>query len=322
MALSEFQLIEKYFHWPESHAEDVTLGIGDDAAVLSIKPGHKLVVTVDSSLGDVHFPAHAAASDIGYRCLAVNLSDLAAMGAQPRWFTLALSLPESDESWLAEFSHGLGELARAYDCALVGGDTTRGPLSVTIQAHGLVAQNQYLCRRTARPGDLIYVSGSIGDAAAGLQVFQHTPQQELNSDQQYLIQRYLRPSPRVSLGSALYGIANSCIDISDGLLADLNHIVTTSCCGADIDSAALPLSAALSHQYSQDAQLKYALHGGDDYELCFTAAADNASKVQELSDSLEIALHCIGHITEETGIRCRHGDGPTFAMKAQGYQHF
>jgi thiamine-monophosphate kinase len=331
MSLSEFQLIEKYFAGNFAHCADVIVGIGDDAAVIDITCRQQLVVSVDTSIVDVHFPSTAAADDIGYRCLAVNLSDLAAMGAEPGYFTLALTLPDVDESWLAAFSAGMQSLAREHKIALVGGDTTRGTLSVTIQVHGYVQKDCYLGRAGAKPGDLIYVSGNLGDAAAGLQLFQQF-RNDYSASEQYLIERYLRPTPRVALGLALSGVANSCIDISDGLLADLGHISKASACEARVDIDSLPISAALQTSASQQQAIAWALQGGDDYELCFSVPPQHCASLEAISEKLRLPCHCIGKITAETRLadkkrvhcfyRDESGKEQAYQSQTDGYRHF
>lgn len=321
MALSEFQLIEKYFAHATAVRNDVALGIGDDAAVLDVAEGRQLVLTVDCSIGDVHFPKNSNADDVGYRCLAVNLSDLAAMGAEPCWVTLSLTLPENDEQWLRGFSHGMAELAKRHNVSLVGGDTTRGSLAISIQASGQVEKNHYLTRNGAKPGDKIYISGSLGDAAAGLAFYQRE-KIRLSEDELTLIERYLRPTPRVQLGLSLVGLANSCIDISDGLLADLGHITKASNCGAEIFMDSLPISNSLQLTVSANQQLEWALAGGDDYELCFTVPLSNESTVKKLSEQLALPLSCIGEITDDCEISCYRSDGSLYKTDKTGYQHF
>ena len=321
MALSEFQLIKKYFTELTHHRSDVALGIGDDAAVLNIASDRQLVLSIDCSLADVHFPGGADAEDIGYRCLAVNLSDLAAMGAEPCWITLSLTLAENNADWLAGFSRGLAQLANQYGVALVGGDTTKGPLAIAIQAHGQVEKNTYMSRAGACVGDKIIVSGTLGDAAAGLSLYQQHKRQ-YNDNERTLIQRYLRPTARVELGLALSELASSCIDISDGLLADLGHICRASNCGAKININDLPLSSALQTQSTLEQQRLWALSGGDDYELCFTLSEKNACTTQQLADNLALPLHCIGEITAEQKILSYRQDGSIYPIKKMGYQHF
>lgn len=291
---------------------DVALGIGDDCALLVPPPGMQLAVTMDTLNVGVHFPAETAAFDIGWKALAVNLSDLAAMGAQPAWGTLSLSLPSADPAFLEGFIDGFLALAAAHEFALIGGDTTRGPLSIAITAMGFVEPGQALRRDGARVGDEIWVSGSLGDAAGALRQWQAgaamSPELQARLD---------RPTPRVALGRALCGVASSGIDVSDGLLADLAHICRASGVGADIDVDTLPSSDALRAAFDVETCGILQATGGDDYELCFTAAPAQRAVLQQLSATLALSLTCIGRITAGTGVRC---DG--VAAGVGGYQHF
>jgi len=315
VSLAEFSLIEKYFSALGAPRADVLLGVGDDAAQLSVPPNMSLITAVDTMVAGVHFPDNTCSDDIGYKLLAVNLSDLAAMGAEPAWFTLALTLPESDESWLAGFAEGISGLALQHGIQLVGGDTTRGPLVLTLQAHGLVPVEQCLKRSGAQVGDHIYVTGSLGDAALGLAIALDGDQYP---DSVYLLERLNRPSPRVALGIALCSVAHSAIDISDGLLADLGHICQQSNVGALLELNQLPLSAAFR---AAAASIDTALNGGDDYELCFTASADSDSTLQALARQHGCAISCIGKVVEGEGIVC-HLDGVPCQVEKTGYQHF
>lgn len=331
--MGEFELIRRYFSALTASTHGVALGIGDDAAILNVAGGEQLVVTVDTSNADVHFPADASAYSIGYRALAVNLSDLAAMGATPRWFTLSLTLPLVDENWLAQFARGLAQLADEHGVALVGGDTTRGPLAVSIQAMGGVPAGQALKRSGARPGDLLYVSGSLGDAAAGLACYRNA--QAFSSDQavhDFLLERYLHPSPRLVLGSALRGIATSCIDISDGLLADAGHIANCSGVGITIAIDSLPLSDAFKTAPAAN-RLPYQLSGGDDYELCFTVSPLHAAQLETLAAGVGVRVTRIGDVNAGAGVvcvdaagkplTCDHADATGRATSGRtGFQHF
>ncbi len=291
---------------------DVALGIGDDCALLLPPPGMQLAVTMDALNAGVHFPPDTAPADIGWKALAVNLSDLAAMGAQPAWGTLSLSLPQGDPGFVDAFFDGFFALAALHDFALVGGDTTRGPLSIALTAHGLVEPGRALRRDGARVGDDIWVSGTLGDAAGALRQWQAgaamSPALQARLD---------RPSPRVALGRSLRGIASSCIDVSDGLLADLAHICRASGVGAEVDVEALPASAALRAAFDIETRRNLQAAGGDDYELCFTAAPAQREALRQLSATLALPLTCIGSVTAGTGVRC---DG--VAAGAGGYQHF
>ena len=301
---------------------DVALGIGDDCALLLPPPGMQLAVTMDALNAGVHFPPDTAPADIGWKALAVNLSDLAAMGAQPAWGTLSLSLPEADAAFVDGFFDGFFALAAQHGFALVGGDTTRGPLSIALTAHGLVEPGQALRRDGARVGDDIWVSGTLGDAAGALRQWLEGKGGQSGflfekSHSDPLFERLDRPIPRVALGRALRGIASSCIDVSDGLLADLAHICRASGVGAEVNVEALPASAALRAAFDIETRRNLQAAGGDDYELCFTAAPAQREALRQLSATLALPLTCIGSITAGTGVRC---DG--VAAGAGGYQHF
>jgi thiamine-monophosphate kinase len=276
MSLGEFDIIARYFA-SHDHRADVLLGVGDDAAVLQTRPGRRLVVAIDTIVEGVHFPRTIDASAIGYRALAVNLSDLAAMGAEPSWMTLSLSLPEPSEPWIAGFASGLLELAEQHDVALVGGDTVRGPLVITVQVAGWVEEDRWLTRSGARPGDLVMVSGVPGEAAAGLHVIQQHMQ--LNETTAQLQWRFLRPRPRIALGRQLRTVASAAMDVSDGLLTDLQKLCAASQCGALLSIDALPPSPAMQELFDADTALDYALAGGDDYELIFTLPPDQLPDV-------------------------------------------
>ncbi|VAW78114.1 Thiamine-monophosphate kinase, partial [hydrothermal vent metagenome] len=265
---SEFDIIERYFQRSQPMRDDVLLGIGDDAALLRVPAGKQLVVAVDTLVAGRHFPKQTSAADIGHKALAVNLSDLAAMGATPAWATLALTLPTADTAWLQAFSSGFFQLADEYAITLIGGDTTRGPLSITVQVHGFVEPGRALQRSTARPGDAVYVSGTLGEAACALQKILADEMPEAA-----LLQRLNRPQPRVALGQSLAGLASAAIDISDGLLADLGRLLTASSCGATLWPDRLPCSSALQHLPAGQAR-DCQFNGGDDYELCFTLPED------------------------------------------------
>ena len=262
---SEFDIIARYFKRQRPERDDVLLGIGDDAALLQVPAGQQLVVAVDTLVAGRHFPEQTSAADIGYKALAVNLSDLAAMGATPAWATLSLTLPAVDGSLVTGICRWIFCLADEYSVALVGGDTTRGPLSVTVQVHGFIEPGKALRRDAANPGDAVFVSGVPGEAACALkQVLQgETPADTL-------LQRLNRPQPRVSLGQSLVGLASAAIDVSDGLLADLGHLLSASGCGATLWPDQLPSSPALQALPAGQV-LDCQLNGGDDYELCFTA---------------------------------------------------
>lgn len=306
--MDEFELIRRYFDRGLTGAGTVT-GIGDDGAVLSPTPGRQLVAVIDTIVEGVHFPEGLDPADVGYRCVAVNLSDIAAMGAVPRWMTLALSMPAADERWLQYFSEGL--LAAAYDheLPLVGGDTTSAPQIVaTVQIIGDVDAGEALLRSGAEPGDTIYVTGTVGDAAAGLYGLQRG-----NADRK-LLERFTRPSPRVRYGQALVGVATAAIDVSDGLYGDLGKLLAASGVGASLDLSKLPLSDALRRNFGEEEQRRFALGGGDDYELCFTSA-------KRPPESGVLQVTAIGTITDGTDIVCTL-DEHVVPYDDPGYSHF
>lgn len=312
----EFDLIREFFTRPARDAA-VQLGVGDDAALLAIPAGQELVVTTDTLVNGRHFPEDAAPHDIGWKALAVNLSDLAAMGAQARWVTLALTLPDSDEKFLREFSQGFFALAEREGVSLVGGDTTRGPLAITVTAMGLLPAGTALRRNGAQPGDDIYVSGSVGDAGLGLRlVLQQWADDLPAAAADFVLQRLHRPEPRLALGAALRGLASSCLDVSDGLAQDLGHVLSASSVGAELDLECLPLSAALAAVDPAFADV-LALTSGDDYELLFTAAATQRERIA----ALQPACRRIGRITVERGLRLRR-NGVDLNLPLAGFQHF
>ena len=316
---AEFSLIDTFFQAKTLTREDVLVGIGDDAALLRVPTDHLLVMSVDTLIQGIHFPTSTLPADIGYKALAVNLSDLAAMGAEPAWMTLALTLPEVDKQWLEKFSDGLFELAKQFNVQLVGGDTTRGPLTITIQVNGFVPSHALaLCRSGAKIGDKIYVSGTLGDAGLGLQVASGK-HNLAEPDKQFVLQRLNKPFPRIKLGMLLRNYATSAIDISDGLLADLGHIMTASKVGAEIHADALPLSNAIRSVLSEQEAKKLALTAGDDYELCFTVPPEKEKQLLELLKQENLTCYCIGEIKKETGIQLNDFSGN---VESLGYAHW
>jgi thiamine-monophosphate kinase len=316
--MDEFALIEKLLVPAAGRRDDVVLGIGDDGAVLEPPAGEQLVVVADTLVDGVHFPRGFPAADIAYRALAVNLSDLAAMGATPYWATLALTIPQADETWLRPFTDTLRDTLGRYRIALVGGDTTRGPLTVTVQLIGGVPRGTALTRHGARSGDAIYVSGCTGDAAAGLQCLQRAT--ATSPDEDTLIEKFRHPQPRLALGVALRGIASACIDISDGLLADLGHIAARSGCGAEIVDASVLLSPALRRECAPDVALSMALTGGDDYELCFTVPPSAQKLFAQISGEFpEVRL--IGKMIAGSGVQVV-GASEAWRTTQPGFRHF
>jgi len=316
--IGEFEVIARYFT-RESTDKDVVLGVGDDAAVLAVDG--QLAVTVDTLVAGVHFPDDTAPHLLGYRLLAVNLSDLAAMGARPRWCTLALTLPSADEQWLEGFSRGLFELAERFGVSLVGGDLTRGPLTLTLQLMGSVDSQGFLTRGGGNLGDDVYVTGTLGDSSAGIALINERATTVLGSPAEALKRRFYRPLPRVGAGLALRGLATAAIDVSDGLLADLGHICEASGCGAVVDVERVPISAELLSLFPPQEALAHALGGGDDYELCFTAPPALAAEVEASLEATGTRVKRIGQLVAGQGVECRR-DGQPFAPSARGYRHF
>ena len=316
--MDEFALIRRFFSQGED--ESVLVGVGDDGAVVRPEPGRELVLAVDTLVEGVHFPAGIPAADVGFRAVAVNLSDLAAMAARPRWMTLALTLVDASEDWLQAFSAGLYAAAGQYDVSLVGGDTTRGSERViSVQLVGDVEPGRAMCRRGASPGDRVYVSGTLGDAAAGLGLLQGaTPSSAAESA---LVSRFSRPSARVELGAALGRVASAAIDVSDGLAGDVAKLLAASDCGAQIDLSRLPISAELDSVAGRDAAIRHAMSGGDDYELCFTVPRDGEDRVAAAAEATGTRVTCIG--TVERGDRLSWvQDGEPVEYDDAGYTHF
>ena len=295
MACGEFSLIARYFDRVRSSRLDVELGIGDDCALLNIPEKQTLAISTDTLVAGNHFLPDIDPADLAYKALAVNLSDLAAMGADPAWLTLALTLPDVDEAWLESFSDSLFDLLNYYDMQLIGGDTTRGPLSMTLGIHGFVPMGRALTRAGAKPGDWIYVTGTPGDSAAGLAILEN----------------------RLQVADA-----NSAIDLSDGLISDLGHIVKASDCGARIDLALLPFSDALSRHVEPEQALRWALSGGEDYELCFTVPELNRGALDVALGHLGVPFTCIGQMTADIEGLCFIRDGEPVTLDWKGYDHF
>jgi thiamine-monophosphate kinase len=298
----------------------VKLGVGDDAALLESPPGMQLVAAIDTLVAGVHFPHDSPAASIGHRVLAVNLSDLAAMGARPAWALLAATLPKVDEPWLEEFTAGFARLARAHDVALVGGDTTSGPLCVTVQIIGHVSKMSALLRSGGRPGDLLFVSGTPGDAAAGLALEQgqlHAPQEAAG----YLRERFLYPSPRIALGDCLRGHASACIDVSDGLLGDAAKLAQASGCGVALNFDDLPVSEQLVTTVGVQRARELALSGGDDYELCFSVHPSEVDKIRHELPPERWGYTCIGSLREAPGAVVTRA-GAVMEFSHSGYDHF
>lgn len=313
---SEFTLINDYFHWDAQHA-NVLMGVGDDAAILNVTDNKRLVVTSDTFIEGVHFPKDTSAYAIGHKALAVNLSDLAAMGADPAWFTLALTLPDVDEHWLKGFSSGLKALASQFSIDLVGGDTTRGSLSITITAMGLAEEKQLLQRSTAATGDKIYVTGELGAAAAGLAHLKGRFQLSEETASQCR-QQLDYPIPRNAESRVIREYASSCIDISDGFLADLQHILDASKLGAIIKLDAIPVMQSLK-SYEPERIQHFSLRGGDDYELLFTIPEANVNAFEQAIQHSNMMCYCVGQMDAAIqGIQTENQQ----SLSATGYNHF
>lgn len=328
MSLQEFDIIRRYFKRPPTD-ESIVRGVGDDCALLAVPAGHQLALSMDTLVAGRHFPENAPPAQIAQRAFCTCLSDLAAMGAQPRWLTLGLTLPAADSEWLAAFSQGLWGLIDHYDCHLVGGDTTQGPLTITLQVHGFVNAGAALVRHGAQVGDSVFVTGTLGDGAAALGVL--ADQVSLSeADKDYLLRRYYRPEPQIAAGQRLVGYASAAIDISDGLVADLQHIADASGVDIAIDIEKIPLSGACRRAQPEQC-LALALTGGDDYQLAFTLPQEHRPQLtQWVQDKMLHAVE-IGRVSacstdRATGpdpkVRCYQGEREYILGQQQGYQHF
>ncbi len=313
--MSEFDLIQRYFTRPTPSA---TLGVGDDAALLRVADGMELAVSTDMLVSGTHFFPDTDPYLLGHKTLAVNLSDLAAMGAQPRWAMLSLSLPEENENWLQRFSEGFFDLADEHGVELVGGDTTRGPLNLCVTIMGEVPRGQALRRDGAKPGDDVWVSGTVGAAALGLAYLKGSIRLPEDARINCLAALH-QPRPRVALGLAMRGIANSAIDISDGLLADLVHILERSQVGAEVNLESLPI---VGDNVEKEVAQHNALSGGDDYELCLTTPVEKRGEIEAISVRLHLPLTRIGRILAEQGCTVRGADGSVMQIEKGGYDHF
>ena len=309
--MDEFNLIDTYFKTLTPLDTSVLLGVGDDAALVELAPTQALAVAVDTMVSGRHFTTDTNPHAIGYKALAVNLSDLAAMGATPRWFTLSLTLPEADEAWLAEFARGLADCAKQFAVQLIGGDTTRGPLAVSVQLLGEQAPTAVLRRGGANAGDLVYVSGDLGQPAYALNNGTSSSCDKLNY-----------PNPRLALGQALVGCATACIDISDGLAQDLGHILDSSQVGVELELATLPVHAEVLAAMGEEPACRLALSGGDEYELCFTVPEAKAVQVVAIGNEFGVALTRIGRVTAVSGRWLKLADGSQESLAATGYNHF
>jgi len=305
--VDEFDLIRRFFS-RDAEAAGTVVGVGDDGAVLQPTPGTQQIQVTDTLVEGVHFPANIGAADIGYRSVAVNLSDIAAMGARPRWMTLALTLWDKDEEWVEAFATGLFEAAAEHGVSLVGGDTTQGDsVVVTVHVSGEVEEGAAILRSGAKTGDTVYVTGTVGDAAAGLELLRE------GVDDDELVRRFLRPTARITQGLEMSRRAHSAIDVSDGLVADLRKLLDASGVGAEIEIEKVPLSGALLARFDPESAMRFALTGGDDYELCFTAPADAVAGIENIT--------AIGTVTENHELVCRNA-GEIVEVDVSGYRHF
>jgi thiamine-monophosphate kinase len=320
--VAEFALIDRLAGRVPTDGPGVVLSIGDDAAVLDGLGDQQLVAATDTLNAGVHFLDDASPEALGHKALAVNLSDLAAMGARPAWLMLALTLPEGDESWVRSFADSFHATADRYEVQLIGGDTTQGPLSITVQALGLVDPEHVMRRDGARPGDAIYVSGTLGDAAAGLKILQ---QKQLNDENQaWLVHRLNSPQARVELGYRAAAFCRCAIDLSDGLAADLGHILEASNCGATVNIDRIPLSHQLVEYSNNRNEVDWnrVLSGGDDYELCLVVAPENDNRLMQLAGELSLPLTRIGTIEAQGALNFIDASGATYLLDDNGYEHF
>lgn len=315
---SEFDLISRHFTRPAANA---VLGVGDDCALVDVTNGMDLTVSTDTMVSGTHFFPDVDPEHLGHKALAVNLSDIAAMGAMPYWAMLALTVPNVDHEWLAAFAKGFFDLAAEYNVSLIGGDTTRGPLTLTVTIMGEVPAGAALRRSGAKAGNDIWVSGTVGDAALAV-AHRHGKVVLTESDYHEAVMRLYEPTPRVALGQALRGMATSAIDISDGLLADLGHICRLSGVGATVELGSIPVSAIGARHFQSDAGRTAIVAGGDDYELCFTAPANSRESIAELTDMLGVPLTRIGQVKRGKGVSLLGADGKAVKVDGRGYDHF
>lgn len=319
--MKEFAIIDNFFQSKGYQRKDVLLGIGDDCAITQVPEGQSLVVTTDTLVEGVHFLPGTSASAIAHKAIAVNLSDLASMGAEPAWFSLSLCIPEFDQQWLTAFSDTLHELSQYYSIQLIGGDTVQGPLTITITANGFVPVGQALTRGGAKPGDLVYVTGTLGDAGVGLEILQGK-REVSRTCQDFLVNRLNYPSPRLLAGASIRRIANACIDLSDGISSDLHHVLNASKCGAQIQVDKLPISIALKEAVGLEEAYRYALSAGDDYELLFTVSEEQGGNLDMALANYSVSATCIGQLNGKVGSMKLKLDDQPYSMPELGYEHF
>jgi thiamine-monophosphate kinase len=323
MQYNEFEIISKYFKKKKQKQDLYAIkGIGDDSALISIPKKHILAISTDTLVESIHFLKNISPEDLAYKTVAVNLSDLAAMGAQPKWTTLSITMPTSCCHWLKTFSDSFFNVLNKYNTTLIGGNTTRGPLSITLSVYGILEKDTGLLRSNANIGDLIYVTGYLGDSKAGLLILKKKISIKNKHIKNYFIKKHLRPIPRIYEGMALKQAANAAIDISDGLIADLGHILKESECGANINLNHIPISKNLRNNFHSDHFLNWAISGGEDYELCFTVSKKNAEQLNFISKKFSLHFTCIGNITEsQEGFNLFYNNKKIFFNK-KGFLHF
>ena len=317
MPLTELTIIKNYFHRLRKQAKNVVVGIGDDAAVIEIPKGQQVVISVDTLVEGVHFPINTPPRDLGHKALAVSLSDIASMGAIPHTALLALTIQKTNEIWLKAFAEGFFSLADRYQVSLIGGDVTQGPLCISITATGLIPKNEIICRNGAIVGDLIYLTGTVGDAGLALTLLKGHKKID-----PFLLTRLNCPTPRIEAGVALRGITSAAIDISDGVVTDLEKMVRASQVGAKIYVERLPLSDSLKRYCPLKKVWEYALASGDDYELCFTVPKERSEPLEEVFHSLDCECRCIGEIIQGEGVTVIDPQNRPINMAKKGYEHF
>ncbi|VFP87603.1 thiamine-phosphate kinase [Candidatus Erwinia haradaeae] len=322
MGTNESQLILRYFDRAVYTKKDVEQGIGDDCALVNVSENHSLAISTDTLVEGVHFLQDINPGDLAYKALAVNLSDLAATGADPTWLTLSITLPYVNDQWLQVFSDAFFDGLASYNIQLIGGNTTRGPLSITLGIYGTVPHGSALRRSGACIGDWIYVTGTLGDSMAGLLLLNNKVSINNSIIQDILIKRHLRPIPRVLQGKLLRYLASSAIDLSDGLLSDLSQILKASSCGARLDLNALPLSSEVRGHFPYWKALKWALSGGEDYELCFTISDKNRLDLDAKMKKCGVAYTCIGKIMPKSEGLTIFDHNKLVDMPIQGFDHF
>ncbi|AAM67987.1 thiamine-phosphate kinase [Buchnera aphidicola] len=322
MEYNEFEIISKFFKNHQKKDKNQIKGIGDDSALIKIPKNNLLAISTDTLVEGKHFLKNITPKDLAYKSVAVNLSDLAAMGAKPTWITLSITMPKSDSVWLKSFSKSFFKILNKYKLNLIGGDTNSGPLSITLSIYGLIEGKNALLRGNAKNGDLIYITGNLGESAAGLSLLQKKTFLKNVKICNYLIKKHLKPIPRISEGIALRNIANAAIDISDGLISDLGHILKNSKCGADINLNTIPISKILTDNFKIDEYLNWALNSGEDYELCFTISKKNIKKLNVAIKKKIIKCTCIGYITSaEKGLNLIQNQ-KKIIFKKSGFNHF